>query len=52
MIATRRPHRRAGEADRTILRSPDHSPGHLEGMVLGTQDRSMLPYGRATLGLN
>jgi PIN domain nuclease of toxin-antitoxin system len=25
---------------------------YLEGMVLGTQDRRMLPYGVATLGLN
>jgi PIN domain nuclease of toxin-antitoxin system len=24
----------------------------LEGMLLGTQDRRMLPYGFATLGLN
>jgi PIN domain nuclease of toxin-antitoxin system len=26
--------------------------GYLEGMVLGTQDRRMRPYGVATLGLN
>jgi PIN domain nuclease of toxin-antitoxin system len=33
--------------DRLIL-----AQAFLEGMVLGTQDRRMLPYGVATLGLN
>ncbi|HEY1961567.1 MAG TPA: type II toxin-antitoxin system VapC family toxin [Rhizomicrobium sp.] len=33
--------------DRLII-----AQAYLEGMVLGTQDRSMLPYGIATLGLN
>src|SRR6266566_3314462 len=33
--------------DRLII-----AQAHLEGMVLGTQDRRMRPYGVATLGLN
>jgi PIN domain nuclease of toxin-antitoxin system len=33
--------------DRLII-----AQAYLEGMVLGTQDRRMLPYGVATLGLN
>src|SRR5205823_9356116 len=33
--------------DRLII-----AQAYLEGMDLGTQDRSMLPYGVATLGLN
>jgi PIN domain nuclease of toxin-antitoxin system len=33
--------------DRLII-----AQAYLEGMILGTQDRRMLPYGVATLGLN
>jgi PIN domain nuclease of toxin-antitoxin system len=40
------PHNHNDPFDRLII-----AQAHLEGMVLGTQDRRMRPYGVATLGL-
>jgi PIN domain nuclease of toxin-antitoxin system len=40
------PHHHNDPFDRLII-----AQAHLEGMVLGTQDRRMRPYGVATLGL-
>jgi PIN domain nuclease of toxin-antitoxin system len=44
--------RQLAATSRRSVRSPDIAQAYLEGMVLGTQDWRMRPYGVVTLGLD